>query len=283
MDLAWQLWFGRPWPDGQPATFPERTPTLWVCSDGQQDDLIAIAEAYGLPDEAIYFNAPPDEPYGGTDLDDPEALPRLERSIGQVRPGLVFVDSLTFATERDICQAREVKALMTPIRDLSQRTQTAILPLLHVSMDGQALGKRIKGITRTILTLECPDPGRSDRLRLSVSKSFAKKSPPLGVTMGDSGNEYDSNPPDVPEPGKPGRPPVAREKAERFIREALTRENDQIGNDLQAEWEKTGGSRKTFWRAVEAMNDVTKGGGPGTGRQVVLHQSTAHTQPGTEP
>ena len=186
----------------------------------------------------------------------------------------MFIDTLTNATSYDLCRATENKAMMTPLRDVAQRTQTTIIPLLHLSREGQALGRRIKGITRTILQLDCPDPEHTGRLKLWVPKTFAKKPPALGVTMTDAGNDYDFDPPTAPEPGKPGRPPEARGKAERFIRDALTRENDRIGNDLAAEWESAGGSGKTFWRAVHAMveaGELTKDGGPGTRKQVILH------------
>ena len=59
-----------------------------------------------------------------------------------------------------------------------------------------------------------------------------------------------------------------------FIRDALTRQNDQIGNDLCADWVKDGGSEKTFWRAVDAVKDagdLATDGGKGTGKQTVLH------------
>jgi hypothetical protein len=282
MDLARRLWSGLPWPDGQAATLPERTPTLWVCADGQQDDLAAAAEALGLPDEALYFNTTPEKPYGGTELDTPEDRDRLEGFIGQVRPGLVFVDTLTNATSFDLCRATENKAMMTPLRDIAQRTQTTIIPLLHLSREGQALGRRIKSITRTILQLDCPDPEQPGRLKLWVPKSFAKKPPALGVTMSDAGNEYDFNPPTAPEPARPGRPPEQREKAARFIRESLAQQNDRIGNDFCAEWEKTGGTAKTFWRAVEDMETaggLTTEGGPGTRKQKVLHLNKTDPDP----
>ena len=275
MDLARRLWFALPWPDGQAPTLPERTRTLWVCADGQQDDLAAAAEAFGMPDEALFFNTTDDEPYGGTELDALEDRDRLEEFIGQVHPGLVFIDTLTNATSYDLCRATENKAMMTPLRDIAQRTQTTIIPLLHLSREGQALGRRIKGITRTIIQLDCPDPEQTGRLRLWVAKSFAMKPPALGVTMTDGGNEYDHNPPSAPEPGRPGRPPEARDKAERFIRDALAVQNDRIGNELAAECAKAGrGSRKTCWRAVDAMveaGELARDGGTGTGKQVVLH------------
>jgi AAA domain len=281
-DLARRIWFALPWPDGQPATLPQGTPTLWVCADGQHDDLAAAVEALGLPDEAIVFNTTADEPYGGTELDTTEDRDRLEGFIRQVRPGLVFIDTLTNATSFDLCRATENKAMMTPIRDIAQRTQTTIIPLLHLSKEGQALGRRIKGMTRTILQLDCPDPEQSGRLRLAVTKSFAKKPPSLGVTMTDAGNDYDHTPPTVPAPGKPGRPAESRDKAERFICDALTLENDQIGNDLRAEWEKSGESGKTFWRAVDVMAEagtLVKDGGRGTGKQIQLHLIGSKPEP----
>ncbi len=275
IDLAYRIWFALPWPDSQPPTFFERTPTLWVCADGQQDDLVQAAQALGLPDQAILFNTTPPEPYGGTELDAAEDRQRLEAFISQERPGLVFIDTLTNATSYDLCRATENKAMMTPLRDIAQRTQTTIIPLLHLSRDGQALGRRIKGITRTILQLDCPNPDDTGRLRLWVSKSFAKKPPDLGVTMSDSGNTYDFNPPTPPESGKQGRPPETREKAKQFIRDALTTQNDRIGNEMAIECERANDlSAKTFWRAVDEMvsaGELVKDGGKGTGKQVVLH------------
>jgi hypothetical protein len=265
MDLARRQWRGDPWPDGQPATLPARTPTLWVCADGQQDDLVAIAESLGLPDEALFFNTTPDEPYGGTELDSDVDRERLERFINLVRPGLVFVDTLTNATSFDLCRATENKAMMTPLRDISQRTQTTIVPLLHLSKEGQALGRRIKGITRTIIQLDCPDPEQPERLKLWVSKSFAKRPPALGVTMTDAGNEYDFNPPAAPEPNKGGRPPESRDKARQFIVDVLRRENNQKATKLCHEFEETGGSSNAFWRARDAMveaGEVTCDGRP---------------------
>jgi hypothetical protein len=171
---------------------------------------------------------------------------------------------------------------MAPLRDICQRTQTTIVSQLHLSREGQALGRRIKGITRTILQLDCPDPDQPTRLRLSVPKSFAKKPPALGVTMSDGGNEYDFNPPVAPEPNRPGRPRDERDKAVAFIREELARDNDRTGNELRAAWEKAGGHEKTFWRAVDEMvaeGALTTDGGKGTGRQKVLHLNASPASP----
>ena len=192
-----------------------------------------------------------------------------------MKPALTIIDTLSYATQRDLCEQRSIAGLKGPLVDLAQRHQTNIALALHVSKEGQALGRRIRGLTRTLIHLECPDPDhRPERLRLWVEKSYAKKPPALGVTIGESGNTYDFAPPVPKEANKPGRPPEKRDKAEEFIRDTLTRDNDQIGNVLCHEWTKSGGSKTTFWRVVKEMTDsgdVTTDGGTGTGKQTTLH------------
>ncbi len=274
LDLARRIYLGLPWPDGQAPTFPAGTKTLWTCADGHQDELAEALPLFGLPDDAIVFPAPPDDPYANTSLDSPETLQWLDDAIVAVKPALTIIDTLTYATARDLCEQRSIAGLKGPLIDLVQRHQTILALALHVSKEGQALGRRIKGITRTLIHLECPDPDHSDRLRLWVEKSFAKKPAALGVTIGESGNTYDFNPPVPKEPVKAGRPRDKRGQAAEFIRAALAKDNDQIGNDLCQQWEQNGGNDTTFWRAVKELVDsgelITEGG-KGTGKQTMLH------------
>jgi hypothetical protein len=285
MDLARRVWFGLPWPDKKPATFPKGTRTLWACSDGQQGDLVQIAKDFGMPLNSVRLATTRSDPYGAADLDDAEWLGRLERSIAWERPGIVFIDTLTNATSKDLCRADDVKDLTGPLRDLAQGMQLPIILQMHLSREGHALGRRIKGRLGTIMHLECPDPHRSERLKLYVSKSFARKPPALGVTMSDRGNDYDPDPPEAPEGSKGGRPSDRRDEVKRFIRDALNRENGQTGTSLRDRWheaecerskklgKKAGDTNKTFHRAVESMKkdgELTEDGGPGTGRQWTL-------------
>jgi hypothetical protein len=257
LDLSRRIYHALPWPDKQEATFPEGTPAIWICADGQQNDLVEAAEALRIPDSAIFFNTLPEDAYGGTDLDDPESIATLEEFIGLVHPGLVFIDSLTNATRRDLCRQNEVTALMAPVIEVAQRQQTTIIPLLHLAKDGQALGRRIKGITRTLIQLDCPDPDHPERLKLWVEKTFAKKPKPLGVTMTDAGNLYDDNPPMPPEKDKGGRPPDKRQAAKAFILEALAKANDRRATELCDKYVEAGGKESTFWNA---RDDLVAGG-----------------------
>ena len=286
-DLARRLWFGEPWPDNQANPFPEGTRTLWVPGDRHYAQLIDLAAKYGLPDEAMLFNATAEDPTAGLDLDDPAELQALAGRIRAEAPGLVIVDTVGMTTDRNLCRPEDARAYFGPLMDMAQQTGVAFLLLTHLSRDAQALGRRIVGACRVVWKMTAPDPeGQPDRRRVWVDKTYTLKPPPMGMGIADSGCSFDFNPPSAPEAVKPGRPPEARDKAARFIRDALVQENDRIGNDLCAEWEKTGGNAKTFWRAAEdlvAAGDLTTDGGPGTKKQKVLHLNRTESEADQEP
>jgi AAA domain len=275
LDLARRLHSGLPFPDGQANEWPQGTRTLWIQGDRNFAEMLQAARDFGLPDEAVTLNAPPEEPTSGLDLDDPAVLIELVGRIKAVNPALVVIDTVGMTTGRNLCRPEEARLYFAPLMDLATKSGVAFLCLTHLSKDKDPLGRRIVEKARVVLKMTCPDPeGQPNRRRLWVDKSAIVKPPPLGVTMTDRGNDYDFSPPAEPEPTKPGRPPEARVKAAAFIRGALAKENDQIGNELCAEFEKAGGSEKTFWRAVKelaAEGEIQKDGGPGTRKQTVLH------------
>ena len=102
LDLARRIWFAEPWPDEQEHTFPKGTRTLWVCGDRHQDELRERAEAFGLPPEALLLNASPEEPYGGWDLDRTDSMGALRSRVEAEAPGLVVIDTLWRATQKNM-------------------------------------------------------------------------------------------------------------------------------------------------------------------------------------
>jgi hypothetical protein len=272
MDLHRRVWNGMEAPDGQAFSVEPGRPAVWICADGHQDELTDMLPAFGLPDESVVFAATPDEPYEGVDMDAPGLIEpggMLERVVASKKPWCVFVDTLTYATARNLCDQNVMKGLKSPLVRLAQTYGVNIGLLLHVSREGQALGRRIKGVTRTLIHLECPDPSHSERLKMWVEKSHGKKPPALGVVLGSDGNTYDSTPP-APAEGNPvGRPSEARDKARKFIVEALTKLNDQEFAPLCRKWEAAKGATNTFFRARE---DMEKDGQlTCEGRPLVMH------------
>ena len=76
-------------------------------------------------------------------------------------------------------------------------------------------------------------------------------------------------------PRKRGSPAAEeREKARKFILDALAQQNDRQATKLLADWEKESGSEGTFWRAMRDMKhdgELTSDGGTGTGKKMTLH------------
>ncbi len=255
LDLTKRIWRGDPWPDGQPATHEPETPCLWLCADGHHAEIATAMCEFGLPDESIVFTGLEDDPFGNVDLDDPETLTALDLAIVEHKPALVLIDTLTYATVGDLCDQRTIAALKTPLVDLCQKHRVSICLSLHLSKEGQALGRRVKGLTRTLIHLECPDPERASRLRLWVEKSYAVKPPALGVTIGAGGNAYDFTPPARPDSlARGGRPPEKLDRAIAFL-EAKLAAGDRKGCELISEWEASGESKGTLFNARTKLAD----------------------------
>jgi putative DNA primase/helicase len=195
LDLARRAYHGLRWPDGQPMTLPVGSKSLWICGDGHQEEIAEAAGEMNIPLDAILFNAPPENPWAGVDLDNPAAIDMLHACLDVTGPQMVFVDTLTNSTRRDLGRQNEVKALLSPLQEIAEATQVPIVVLLHLPPAGQALARRIKGLTRTLLHLECPNPDQPSRVRLWAERAFEFKPPALGVTIGEAGNEYDDDPP----------------------------------------------------------------------------------------
>jgi len=251
LDISRRVWNQLPWPDGQPMTSAQ-APTLWLCADGHHHEIAEAMPALGLPNESIIFPAPSSDPYANTSLDASETWDWLTKAIASVRPAFTFIDTLTYATSLDLCEQRTVAKLKGPLVDLVQTHQCNIVLLLHVSKEGQALGRRIKGVTRSLIHLEAPDPDQPAKLRLWVEKTYGKKPPPLGLSIGESGNIYNSSPPAPRDQNRGGRPPVKLDKAISFLEEKLA-EGDCKAIDLINEWLALGEFKGTIFDAKKRL------------------------------
>jgi hypothetical protein len=284
LDLARRIWVGEAWPDGQPATLQPGTATLWICGDRHQNELLERAPAFGLPLEAVWLNALPENPYGGCDLDEPRTHESLRAIVETGKPGLVIIDTVWRATNRRLCREDDANAVVGPLIALAQECDVAILGLMHLSNDSETLGRRLDGVARSILKLIQPPGAPLDR-RLECRGNF-KEPPPLGVTLKDNGCDFDANPPGDGGIELRGRPSHKRLHAAEFLHEALGRENDQPARDLAAEWIKNGGNGRTFWRAVSELCDsgeLVSDGGKGTGKRMILQQIRADSSSNGQP
>lgn len=199
-DLHRRIVHGLPWPDGAVITVPPDSKVLWVAADNQWQEMCDIPTAFDIPDELVVLNAVASDPYSGTSLETAEEIADLEARIQRVKPVLVVVDTITNTGDYKTESAADAKRQYKPLQEIANRCGPAILCVTHLNAGGKVLGRRAVEKVRVVIQMECPDPDdQPNRRKLSVTKSKAIKPPALGVTMGDSGNEYDSHPPQAPE------------------------------------------------------------------------------------
>lgn len=242
MDLARRLWFGLAMPDGSPNPFPAGTKTLWIMYDRNFGETIAVARNFGVPLEAISLASIEGSAIEPPDFDDPRTMEDLKTQIEECNPGLVFVDTVTYATNLNTCKANEAKVAFDGIIKLATSTGVAVLALTHLSKDGEVLGRRISERARSVILLSLPDPeGQPNRRKIWVDKTAIKKADPLGITFTDASNDYDDAPPEAPdEPdGRPAgkkRGPSATVSSERaeWIFDQLSKGGMRVGDLIEA-------------------------------------------------
>lgn len=255
-DLARRIRHQLPWPDGAPMTLPPETMVLWVVSDNHHDEMVSLGRAFDIED-SIAINAWDTDPYGGVTLDAPEDLHDLELRVEEVKPALVVIDTVGNSTDRNLSKQEEAKAYYQPLQLVARRHRCAILCLTHLNANGAFLGRRVLEKVRCAIRIEQPDPANAKR-RIEVKKTNSKVPPPLGLIMGDHGNEYDGDPPAPAEaparkPGGKPTPDLARvEAAKDWLREYLALGPRKVGHTI-SDGEQSGHTKDTLYAARESL------------------------------
>ena len=203
LDLQRRISLGLPWPDGAPIQLQDGVlpRVLWVAADHQHAELADAPSKFGYPPDACYLNSSRSDLYGGTELQTPEQLADFEERIKRVKPALVVIDTVTNTGDFKSQDSSDAKRQYKPLQEVAKRTGCAMLVVTHTNVAGKTLGRRADEKTRVTIRVERPDPeGQPHRRKLSVALSrLSVYPPPLGVTMHDSGNDYDNTPPEDPE------------------------------------------------------------------------------------
>ncbi len=261
-DLLRRINRGLPWPDGAEMKIPADALSLWVVADNHHDELVTLAETFGI-EPNIRINATRADPYGGVTLETPDDYRDLEARIKAVRPELVIIDTVGNATDKNLSKQEDAKAFYWPLQVLARRYRCAILCLTHLNATGQFLGRRVLEKVRVALRMEQYEG--EERRRLEVHKTNSKKPSALGVTMGDAGNDYDNNPPEPPtldpgagasrERGKPGPVPVKLQACLAWLKKELLIGPTRV-SVLRNRAENEGHSPKTLYTARDVLRVI---------------------------
>lgn len=266
LDLTRRIANGLEWPDGQAIDIGDRRPVvLWIPADSQHSELADAPKAFGFPPEAIILNTSVGDLYGGTELQEEEQLQQLEDRITRQMPAMVLIDTITNTSDAKSQDSSDAKRQYKPLQEIAKRTGAAIVCVTHTNVAGKTLGRRADEKTRVTIRLERPDPENQPlRRKLSVALSrLSVMPPPLGVTMGDHGNEYDGKPPEAPPaftPASNGKAPSpATTEAMGLLMIALQMSAKRV-KDLRDQFEQRDPPirSKAFYDAIRYMGDAVE-------------------------
>jgi hypothetical protein len=246
-DLLRRVRHGLPWPDGKPMTLPPDSLALWVVSDNHHDEMVTLSRAFDIV-PSVRINAWKQDPFAGVCLETAEDLADLDARIRAVRPAFVVIDTVGNSTDKSLSKQEEAKAYYFPLQVLARRHRCAILCLTHLNAGGGFLGRRVLEKVRVALRMEQPDPA-DDKRRLEVHKTNAKRPLPLGLVMGDRGNDYDGDPPSAPQEQSL---PAKVQEAVDWLRERLTLGAAKVGAVL-TEGGNAGHSKGSLYRACDVL------------------------------
>lgn len=266
--LAKYLWYAQRWPDGAINEWPAGTKTLVLPYDRNHAEIAAEMKLSGIPDEAVVCASDPRDPTGLSllSLTDPLMIAILEKTLGDDKAiKLVVIDTLTYASSKNLCKPEDMKELLDSVMMLAARYAVAVLVLIHENKEGEALGRRINERARVLMRLERYNETDPTRLRLSVKDSNFKTRPALTAVHTDTGVtlEKDQGPAGIT---SDRRDACARWIVDFFFERGGAGTEADFGALIDAAGtagfagtfnpvEKRWGDRQTFSRAVKAIND----------------------------
>jgi hypothetical protein len=251
MDLVRRVRHRLPWPDGSDMIeWTGNTIALWVVGDNHHAEMVTLCEAFDTTD-CVKINAHPADIYGGVSLENIEDLMLLEKRIAVVKPLMVVIDTVGNTTDKNLSRQEDAKAYYQPLQIIARRQNVSILCLTHLNAGGKVLGRRVMEKVRQVWRMSAETVNdHTCRRRLEVIKSNNPYPQALGVTMGEVGNEYDTNPPPSPEDREKANagPSQATKECAEWLAEYLADKPQRVA-DARRDGENKGFSSKTIYDA----------------------------------
>lgn len=216
LSLVKSLWFGTAWPDETENPWPPGIKTIIVPYDSNSGEINRDLKKWGVPLKAAIYPSDPDDPKGLSilDLQSPKMADVLE-FICENEPNvkLLIVDTLTYASARNLCKPEDVKVLTDPLMRIAEKYKIAPLLLVHESGGGQAYGLHIGGRARIHIRLERYSEDDWKKVRLYVKETNFPERPALTMFHESDGIRFGPDEGPVPKEGAPRGRPAGRGEA----------------------------------------------------------------------
>ena len=178
------------WPDGSKTEVDPDAKMLFVASDSHWDQIAETAVSFGIPSRNIIFAGTEDDPYGGTDIDDPQTMILLRRWLTRYKVGMVVIDTLMAASSRPLVDPLEVAQLAKPLRDLSREFGVPVVMVGHLNSQGETWGRSMGRTCDHVIRLEANPNDEQEILIRSVKARWNRFAlPTIRGRQGETGWE----------------------------------------------------------------------------------------------
>lgn len=191
LDLFRRIRAGLTWPDGTTIDLHRDSKILIIPADYNHAEIKINCRRFGISLDSVFLNTTPKDPHGGCLLASPDDYQQLRERIHRIKPLFVVIDTIGASTPLNLDSSQDANNVYRPLQEIAVETGTAFICISHTNNSGGVLGKRGTDKARVVI-LMTPSEDEPNRLRVEVSKSWAKKPDPLGCIRGEGGQlEYD--------------------------------------------------------------------------------------------
>lgn len=263
LDLCRRVHLGLPWPDGTPTeAWPHQFLAMWVAGDRNHGELLENSEKFGFGDRISYSGSKKD-PLGGVTLNAPMDFATLYKRVKAARPMFLVIDTAGGATAFNMGKQEDARAFFVPLSDMALRLGICVIVITHLNGNKTVLGKRAEERVRTVIRMTAENREPATVRRIEIQKSNSMFPEPLGMVLGETGNEYTDDAPPAPVPF--GGDPGAQERDQSAgpptkVRECIDWLTDRLAerplpvHELREEAEAKGMSAKVLYKAKTSLN-----------------------------
>ena len=225
LSIVKSLWFGTAFPDGAPNPWPAGTKSVIIPYDNNHGEIARDLKRWGVPDEAAICPSDPEDDKGIRTLElQSPLMVEVLNDIFEHEPMAKFlvIDTLTYATSKNLCKPEDVKALVDPLMEMSARYQLCPLVLVHEAAGGKAYGRRLDERARMHLSMQRYDENDPKKVRLFVSNSNFAERPALTMHHEKDGVRFTEDEGPVDKDGKKGgRPNTKSHEFAKWLKKQL--------------------------------------------------------------
>lgn len=270
-DLCRRVHCGLPWPDGSPMTpWDSQYLAMWVAGDRNQGELLTLSESFGFGDRICYSGSKK-EPLGGVTLNTHSDFLSLYKKARAARPLFLIVDTAGGATGFNLAKQEDARAFFAPLSDMAANLNLCVVVITHLNASKKVLGKRAEERVRCVIRMSAENREPTTLRRMEVVKSNSLFPAPLGMLLGEDGNEYTNEPPPSPEDESgfggsggqrsassnsddPGRGPPTKTRDCMDWLNSVLEEKPMRVHLIRKEAENRGFSPQILYRAKESLN-----------------------------